>query len=406
MASNLREVFGISTRPPKSYLRRDHVDGAFERSLESPHHIAIYGSSKQGKTALRQKYLKNEQCLFVHCSTNTTIAQIYSTLAGAAGARLEYTERTSPFGVTAFLPFLAHGKQSETALDATNAQSLVEILRHFQCDKKYIVLENFHYVPLDVQRQFACDLKTFHELSVRFIILGVWRQARYFQFLNSDLVDRVTNITVEPWLKSDLARIVDIGSNELNIHIPPARYDTFVDNCFGNVGLFSEFLRLYCELHDVLQTSNERKVLDNSDAVDQARFSKLDDHYPELIRTLQYIANTQYSTPGDLGLRYYLVKALLQIPVAELKSGVLRTRLLDEIKSVHPIENKDDIRADHLTVLLSKLPELQREMVSPLLYYDFTEKKLHIVDSRSLFVLQFADSAGILTELPDPGSRA
>jgi hypothetical protein len=52
----VESVFGIRARPVRSYVTRSQVDGAFEVGLKTDHHIVIYGSSKQGKTALRQKH--------------------------------------------------------------------------------------------------------------------------------------------------------------------------------------------------------------------------------------------------------------------------------------------------------------------------------------------------------------
>ena len=41
--------------------------------------------------------------------------------------------------------------------------------------KKFIVLEDFHYLPVETQKDFSVALKAFHENSdLCFIVIGVW----------------------------------------------------------------------------------------------------------------------------------------------------------------------------------------------------------------------------------------
>lgn len=84
-------------------------------------------------------------------------------------------------------------------------------------EKKTIILENFHYLPESVQRDFAFDLRTFHDLKIRFVILGVWKEANRLIQFNGELQDRVAEVPVEPWHEADFLRIVAKGEPELNI---------------------------------------------------------------------------------------------------------------------------------------------------------------------------------------------
>ena len=44
-------------------------------------------------------------------------------------------------------------------------------------------------LTVDVQGQFAFDLRTFEEMGIRFIILGVWRENNRLIQFNGDLQD-------------------------------------------------------------------------------------------------------------------------------------------------------------------------------------------------------------------------
>ena len=48
---------------------------------------------------------------------------------------------------------------------------------------RYIVLEDFHYLPTEAQKDFAVALKAFHEASqICFIVVGVWAWKRIVSF--------------------------------------------------------------------------------------------------------------------------------------------------------------------------------------------------------------------------------
>ena len=52
------DVFGVSNKIIESYIERPQVDGFFQTALKLNKQIVVYGSSKQGKTALIKKHLK------------------------------------------------------------------------------------------------------------------------------------------------------------------------------------------------------------------------------------------------------------------------------------------------------------------------------------------------------------
>jgi hypothetical protein len=55
-------------------------------------------------------------------------------------------------------------------------------------DTRTIILEKFHYLNDEKQKQLAFDLRTFQELGIRFVILGVWREKNRLSQFNGDLL--------------------------------------------------------------------------------------------------------------------------------------------------------------------------------------------------------------------------
>lgn len=55
--AGIEQVFGVSASPVLSYVQRETVDDSFITALKADKQVVVYGSSKQGKTALVQRYL-------------------------------------------------------------------------------------------------------------------------------------------------------------------------------------------------------------------------------------------------------------------------------------------------------------------------------------------------------------
>jgi len=425
----VEDVFGIRAQPVLSYVSRPQVDGAFEAALKSDHHIVIYGSSKQGKTALRQKHLSEQMECIVRPGPRTTIEDVYAPILRAANVRLETfqtsktesgTSARAKTGFKAFIPWIGgadvgfeadsrSGKQDELRTefighDLGEAQSIGELLGRTKF-RKFVVLENFHYLPTDTQKQLAYDLKTFHELGVRFIILGVWRESNRLVQFNRDLEDRIIEIPVEPWIDDDLARVSAVGCEKLGIQIGPRAIERFRENAFGNVGMFQEFLKTFCLRCGVAEAQRDQRLLDDMNAVEDTFAARLENQRKTLLDALVGIAarsRTRNDTDDPLILPYYLVRVILRVGVESLREGIKKKALLEELRKVHHRQDKATIRMSDVTNLITRLPALQQDLQPPLLYFDGNSRSLKLVDTRQFFVLANIDRSEMEEEIASP----
>jgi len=413
MKHKLEDVFGIRTEPVLSYVNREVVDGRFQEGLASSHHIIVYGSSKQGKTALRQTHLPDKDCLIVRCSPTMNPESIYMSIVRQLDLRMTTMETkkegatgkvSTKIGFKAMLPFIGSGKSEvaaevagttgrETtsefvAYDYGEAQSIGELLTRVKFKKK-IVLENFHYLHQDVQRQLAFDLKTFHEIGITFVILGIWREADLLITYNHDLQDRLIDVPVEPWEAVDFDRLIAEGSDRLKVKIDMGIREIFRANAYGNVGMLQEFLKTFCKLSGVTETGAER-VLDSAEIAKRTVEHRLKNQRAQLVKDLQRISaqsRIRGDEPDPLLLPYYLVQVILGLKIEELENGIERKRLLELLRSIHHRVDKETIRGSDLVYLLQRLPIYQRDMQPPFVYYDSNNQRLKIVDTRQFFGL-------------------
>ncbi|MFP3344437.1 hypothetical protein R0J87_18300, partial [Halomonas sp. SIMBA_159] len=229
------DVFGVRSRLIKTYLEREAVDSKFKEALQSGNEVIVYGSSKQGKTSLILKHLSEDQYVKVECSPNTQPVDIYKSILRQIGVTFIESETTDSgyehggkvsgsFRVK--IPFIGDTKATLEAQDKASekssvkeshveynlalAQDVSEVL-HSKDFNKYVVLENFHYLSHDVQKSFSYDLRIFQDHHLVFIVLGIWREANRLVQFNGDLLDRVTEVAVEPWDRDDFLQVISKG---------------------------------------------------------------------------------------------------------------------------------------------------------------------------------------------------
>jgi hypothetical protein len=430
--AKLEEVFGVTSKPVLSYVERADVDDSFRDALTSHKQIIVYGSSKQGKTALVSKHLPYEDNLLVSLTPKTSLLDVYQQILSQAGVKLvnsttdkSSTESAISIGARfkAMIPFFGEGsaettgtqkagsgrevKYEEVAVNLELPQTVADLLKRMNCGK-WVVLENFHYLTDDVQQQFAFDLRAFQELGVKFVILGVWREKNRMAQFNGDLLDRTIEVPVEPWKETDFRRVAAKGSEYLNISLAEPLIVEAIEASFSSIGVFQELIKNVCIGAGVKSTLHDHTVIADAAYLTDAIRIKTGDYAARHQRALEAIAaghNSGGGAKGDLPplyLPYYLVRTILEAGFDGIANGARRGTIHERIKAQH--HRGGDVRASDMTNLLGGLAHLQsvKAISPPIFAYDAQQRVLQVVDSTFYFFIKNADVSDVLELLPNP----
>lgn len=184
------QVYGVSNDLIDTYIERPNVDEAFLNGLEKNKHIIIYGASKQGKTSLTNKHLTENDYVKVNCSPSSTTLDLYNSIARQLDVEILDSKEVSvkiggetKIGMKAKIriPFIGGGDAEISGTESGSnergktykvidynlalSQDLSELLRNLNFNKR-IILENFHYLSEDVQKQLAIDLRIFEDYNL------------------------------------------------------------------------------------------------------------------------------------------------------------------------------------------------------------------------------------------------
>ncbi len=301
------DVFGVSNNKVASYIERDEVDVKFVEGLKRNKHIIVFGASKQGKTALTNKHLLDDQFIRVNCSPQTAVVDIYKSILRQLDLEYEEdrierngSEVEAKVSLKAIIkmPFMASGeagiagggknsagkeiKYRSIEFNLALPQDVSEILKSIGFNKR-IILENFHYLGEDTQKQLAFHLRVFEDSNILFIILGIWRENNRLAQFNGDLQDRLIEIPVEPWSSDDFIRVASKGEGLLGVSLANIMRD-LIKNSFDSIGVFQELCKETCLAGKVDRTYPGITYLDYKE-LNAAIEKKLDQYSGRHIRS-------------------------------------------------------------------------------------------------------------------------
>lgn len=429
MKHKTEDVFGVKSTLVKSYIERDLVDARFKAALEGSNEVVVYGSSKQGKTSLILKHLAEDSYVKVECSPQTQPVDIYKSILRQLDIRYidtETTEEGSEHGAKVSagfkikIPFFGETGVNAEAADKDSAkksqveqyieynlslaQDLSELLKKNKCDK-YIILENFHYLAIEVQESLAYDLRIFQDHHIVFVVLGIWREANRLAQFNGDLLDRITEVPVEPWERADFLKLISAGEKFLNVDFSNVR-DQLIEDSFDSVGVIQEICKHCCLNAGVVETSDSTVVITINN-LQAALAQKANDYGARHIRNFESFVDvlvrtsTQSGKPS-LAYPYYFVRLLLTHKFDDIQKGLSRAILLEEIRKIH--HRPDDVRSSDLGKFLHNITQHQigKKIQPPFVDYDRGGKVMKIIDSSLYFFLKNCDREEILADLPNP----
>jgi hypothetical protein len=404
---NIDNVFGIQRRGDIShYVQRTQVDDEFIRNLARDKHLCVYGSSKQGKTALRKKHISPSQEIVIVCDPDWTSNDIFAAVLKAAGCVIETglsisekgkTGGTGGAEATVKVPLFGEIKgkaglsaESERSSDKKfenlpiNLGDIADVLkilgRTFQ--GSYVVVEEFHYLPDKVQRDFALKLKAVHELSkYTFIIVGVWLEKNRMAHLNPDLAGRVAAINADEWMDSDLLKVIDEGETKLNIRFPAGFPQDLVQKACGSIFLVREACYRACEANGIFNSLVERRELERLSA--PALLANINlggvDYPSQLMGLLGLEGIEQTEQEREEDLKGWVVRGLTYATAKDLREGLGLNRVRSLIRQHHPYKYQPSV--GQIGKILQALQSAQNIKTGHSLFdYDRQEKIVRCVD--------------------------
>lgn len=334
----VEDYFGVSQQlRPDAYFDRGHLDEKIRRYLKRDLHLALRGSSKAGKSWLRQRVLPD--AIVVQVRFGHTVVDIYRHVLNALGLTLEVTSTSGSelrgeitaegeVGINLLAKLRSKVSGSATRMDATTSAPAVASFNDLRVladlvnlSDRRLVIEDFHYLSISERRRFSSDLKAMWEYGLYVVIIGIWNQNNMLLHFNPDLSGRIREESIE-WTDSELRQVITDGSKSLNLEFAPELMNRIVVDSYGNVGLLQSLaLGLLDELH-IEYEQLTLTTLTDMDAYESAAMDYSEQLVPFFQNFAENVAGGIRRRKDSTGIYAHAMAVILEQDDASLLKGV------------------------------------------------------------------------------------
>ncbi|CAN5739490.1 hypothetical protein BH11MYX2_BH11MYX2_40960 [soil metagenome] len=269
------EVFTPTAFPRYTYVPRDdlHHERLLREWVRSTSLIAsVSGPSKAGKTVLVQRVVGEGNLVSVSGASVRAPDQLWdrvldwlgephATAASRADATTETKtrEKGGTLGIAGVGASVrgqsAHAQGGTDTLQATSARrGLPQVVDQLANTKLALLVDDFHYIPHNIQSDVAQQIKDAASRGVRICVASVPHRADNVVRALPELRGRVMAIDLDYWSRTDLISIPTAGLPLLDLSIDTATLQSFAVEAAGSPQLMQAICLFACNHLGVLDT--------------------------------------------------------------------------------------------------------------------------------------------------------
>ena len=287
MYRELNEVFTPGGMPKYTYIERTSRNVADElRSARgSGKLVLVTGLTKSGKTVLVQRIFPRDKSIWFDGGSFTSEEEFWNMLQDDLNLynsleEIETNTKSSDFTseikaevgngffakISSKITSILRKTNTEGFKRSRRTSSKSQVIRHLQKNKNPLVIDDFHYLPRDAQRNIIRALKSpiFNRVPVIFIAIP----HRKFEVIKieREMTGRVNNLDIPSWQDEELKGIALTGFPLLNVKfIDDTVINQLAAEACGSPHLMQEFCHKICSVNGINKTLSEEKLIDTVD---------------------------------------------------------------------------------------------------------------------------------------------
>lgn len=407
----VREVFKSLGQPTTTYVKRQK--GFYEKKLSAAIQTRgklclLTGPSKTGKTTLYIKVLDEMKHvpLIVRCSFDLSTDEFWTkALEAISFERITAVHKAKGKEISAggkikgkigwawlanLIGEVSLGVKSsmgeteirEKIISKPCPEHLIPVLSNLPT---ILVIEDFHYLPLNIQKNIFQQWKIFVDNEVSVIVVGTTHHAVDLAHANKDLIGRIAQVDLDIWKKEDLCAIADQGLQYLGTNVPFLLKNEIAQESVGLPIITQDVcLQLFID-----KGISEHNKGDTINFLKQDVYLAL--HHVSITNYAQFEAIYQrlITGPRKRARKYDTYELIFSAFVRDPLSFSLRRDEIDERfdkMSIRP-EKRPPLQSINST--LKALSKFQTRIGIELLEWSDKDQKLYIVEPSFLFYLRW-----------------
>lgn len=264
MSLKATEVFVPGSYPQHTYVRREgeRLESSLRDALETPGQlVSLSGPSKSGKTVLVEKVVGRDLLISISGASLRSVDDVWnraldwmdlpdgatqhSSTGSTIGGEIAGTgEASIPLVAKAELSANAKAERSIESgrSESRKRRGLQQVVDEVAGSDFVLLVDDFHYMPRELQNEVAKSLKEAIRLGVKVVTAAVAHRGDDIVRANPELRGRVRAIDLKYWATSELQRIAEYGFQALNVGLDSETVTTFALESAGS----PQLMQLMC----------------------------------------------------------------------------------------------------------------------------------------------------------------
>lgn len=413
MCYKVEDVFSPRSFPENTYIHRisegnKTIDQKLEKALMMKGNlIFVSGASQSGKKVLCHNVIADEKFIdlsgnqigskedfWSHIAEQIPMSDNVTTTTGMQSSQAKIIKGSAKFNAV----ILGAGIGADTSenavstnqVTASRARTENQIIRYLIENDKVLVIDDFHYIPKELQLYIARTLKTelFHGLKA--VILSLPQRSDEAIILNPDLIGRTTSIEIPLWTIAELKEIAVKGFSLLNLEVSDECINLLAQESISSPQLMQDNCFNLSYTH--INYENVNSTVSYNDV--KAAFTETASnytHYDKLVKTILHGPSQGqgrrklYRTfDKDVDIYELMLLALkADPPVSELSLEEIKDRIADLLIT------HERIASAVISSTINKLVNLIKKDMPDLDALEYRNKTLYILDPFLLFYLRW-----------------
>ncbi|MBS1581472.1 MAG: hypothetical protein JST66_04645 [Bacteroidetes bacterium] len=262
------DVFTPGTFPRYTYVSNEEsrLEGLLSDALETPGQVvSLSGPSKSGKTVLVEKVVGLDNLITITGAGLVEPLDVWDRVLDWMRTPNQVTLTDTSIGSIKIgvggkaamgIPLVAKGEinaTGEAAYSSTTARSetrhrggLQQVQKDIANSDFVILIDDFHYMPRNIQEEVAKQLKEAVRLGIKICTAAVRHRGDDVVRANPELRGRVTTVDLNYWNTANLKNIAELGFDALNISIDRTSLNEFASEAAGSPQLMQAICLNVC----------------------------------------------------------------------------------------------------------------------------------------------------------------
>ena len=275
------EVFTPGKLPEVTYID-DHLKGSAQTLIDALETggavISLSGPSKSGKTVFIEKNLGKDRLIQVTGAGVTHANKLWDRVFDLVGTPIPVTSATSKgfegsFGgtiggeagilVSAKGEVSASGKwsNSNSAQTDTSIDYLQLLIRELANTGLVVFIDDFHYIPKEVQIEVSNQIKEAIRNNVNFVVASVPYHSDDAIRANPDLRGRTVKLDFDYWKPDELSKIANRGFAALRVAATPLYVQALSKEAAGSPQLMQSLCLTTCFENGIRETCSQAQQM-------------------------------------------------------------------------------------------------------------------------------------------------